>query len=824
LKGSDSTGKYSCILCSEIHEDFGSHLCFSHGMVKCRKDRKCKSYFESMEARETHEVLKHAGSKSSWKTSCGNCGIKFFNQYKLAVHRFTEHKIFTCSLCTTVTSAENFFKSHLKSHSFNNNPLMDGFLSFISLPIATVSQDLSNIQCNLCPEQKGRVSTAKGGQLFLQHFQMEHNVAKSSDILLYFEMEQNLSKTSDILLRLFNGQQINYKNLDQSTLQSSPKRKSSCVDTNESKKVKIEQVFKHLTISSETEDEVITDIQDNVLIKSEDSMEWSASFITSEDNESEEVENNFDWNEDFGSMDKEIGSTITSIKPFVIKQEKQEVLIKQENQEVLIKQEKQEAHINPNLQEFNEVTIKAEPTGNLTWATIIPLIGGSAIGCSQSAGNLPAFHLSYTPFSNNEAHLDRYWPEVPKYHLDKDPTMAFQGIDYVNSVCPCAGLSMLNTSRADDGGVARGSNNEHNKWMFDTSEYVLDKIKPKVFWGENAPGLFNDLGKGVVDGLIEVGKRHGYSFSIIKTNSELHGLPQKRIRTFYFFWNTPTVPKLNWKNRKAKSFVDFLNEIPKEATLQDMFMNEGKASERFRPYQFVLEREGLTHEQFYKKQKTGTISRYLEKNNLEEECIEWLEEKYPNEKMSQVRESGRTHVQYIEHCMNKKSMGKGYWDDSPRFYDETFGTLMSKTMYTAVHPVEDRYLNVREMMHLMGLPHDFEIDHPKNINHIAQNVPVNTAKDWADEVKLFCEGKLPLTDYSFLKQDNMAQTIVTGIKLGQQKIEKIPIPRKQNVKGPKMTTPTKQSEKVVKCEPTKTRGRPKKINESLKNIAFDKTI
>jgi len=102
--------------------------------------------------------------------------------------------------------------------------------------------------------------------------------------------------------------------------------------------------------------------------------------------------------------------------------------------------------------------------------------------------------------------------------------------------------------------------------------------------------------------------------------------------------------------------------------------------------------------------------------------------------------------------------------------------------------------------------------------------PVNTANDWADEVKLFCEGKLPLTDYSFLKQDNMAQTIVTGIKLGQQKIEKIPIPRKQNVKGPKMTTPTKQSEKVVKCEPTKTRGRPKKINESLKNIAFDKTL
>ena len=65
-------------------------------------------------------------------------------------------------------------------------------------------------------------------------------------------------------------------------------------------------------------------------------------------------------------------------------------------------------------------------------------------------------------------------------------------------------------------------------------------------------------------------------------------------------------------------------------------------------------------------------------------------------------------------------MGKGYWDDSPRFFGDSFGALMSKTMFTAVHPDEDRFLNIREMMHLMGLPHDFEIDNVKNFNHIAQ--------------------------------------------------------------------------------------------------------
>lgn len=81
----------------------------------------------------------------------------------------------------------------------------------------------------------------------------------------------------------------------------------------------------------------------------------------------------------------------------------------------------------------------------------------------------------------------------------------------------------------------------------------------------------------------------------MKTNTELHGIPQKRIRTFYFFWNTPTVPRLSWKEKACKTLSEYLNEIPKNATLQDMFLTEGKASERFRPYQFVLLREGLTH-------------------------------------------------------------------------------------------------------------------------------------------------------------------------------------------------------------------------------------
>ena len=118
---------------------------------------------------------------------------------------------------------------------------------------------------------------------------------------------------------------------------------------------------------------------------------------------------------------------------------------------------------------------------------------------------------------------------------------------------------------------------------------------------------------------------------------------------------------------------------------------------------------------------TFTISQYLEQNNLEMECINWLKNNYPNETFAKKKDS-RTHIKYIQHCMNKKANGFYYWDDSPKFFYGSFGTLMSKTMTHGVHPEEDRFLNVREMMHLMGLPHDYEIVDKKvrNINHIAQ--------------------------------------------------------------------------------------------------------
>jgi hypothetical protein len=68
----------------------------------------------------------------------------------------------------------------------------------------------------------------------------------------------------------------------------------------------------------------------------------------------------------------------------------------------------------------------------------------------------------------------------------------------------------------------------------------------------------------------------------------------------------------------------------------------------------------------------------------------------------------------------------------------------------------------------MGMPHDFEIQDSRQVNHIAQNVPVRTAQDMADEVKKFCQGELKMTPYKFMKQDNTVQKIIEAEELHKE--------------------------------------------------------
>lgn len=410
---------------------------------------------------------------------------------------------------------------------------------------------------------------------------------------------------------------------------------------------------------------------------------------------------------------------------------------------------------------------------NIKYANIIPLIGGMSIANKEAVGHNPEFIISWSAFSKNDAHIINYLNDVP-YHVLPDtgedvisPSLRnqyYEKIDFVSTVCPCAGLSMLNN--ASGSSSARGSDAVQNDWMYKSAEWVFENIRPKVFWGENAPGLYTSVGDGVRDKLKTMADKYGYSFSIIKTDTYLHGIPQHRKRTFYFFWRDSSAPVLNWIKKTAPHLNDYLELIPEDAPYIDKYFTRSHPVSDWKLYEYVLEKTGMTDAEF-RKHYLGALYHYVSKHGWIDESIEWLDKHYPGYEGEERRK--------LEFIKRKLEDGKGFWDSSPFFVDSHVNAIIGKNMHVIVHPTKDRFLNIRECMWLMGLPHNFTLyAENENWNHIAQNVPVKTAVDWTNEVLNFINGKSKLSGYNYIMQDNITQNVTyTEAELSKKKKYKI---------------------------------------------------
>lgn len=410
------------------------------------------------------------------------------------------------------------------------------------------------------------------------------------------------------------------------------------------------------------------------------------------------------------------------------------------------------------------------------WAAVVPLVGGMAIGNYMATGRKPEFMLSFPAFMGNDQHIRNYWPDVPYSLIDPETEKLFsdvvqeergcykchkenlqkkfEDIDFVSSVPPCAGLSMMNSSSKKGSKAARGADAVQNEWMYKSSRFVLENIQPKVLFGENAPGLYTKSGQKVVDNLIEIGKEFGYSFSLYKTNSIYHGIPQKRERTFYFFWKDDNAPYLDWYRREYKELAEYLKEIPKNASMQDWSVSY-KDFEKNAYYKFLEYKYGKDNwRNEIKDYKTFT--HLLASRKLVDEAIEFLE-KHDDKKATK----------FVKHVKKKMAMGKGWWDNSPHFFTTEINALIGRTMITTVHPTQNRGLNLRECAHIMGLPHDFNLKNEKQYNHLAQNVPTCTAKDMTYEVLKFIDGKHKPSSRKFIKQTNSSKIDQTPKKSKQ---------------------------------------------------------
>lgn len=374
-------------------------------------------------------------------------------------------------------------------------------------------------------------------------------------------------------------------------------------------------------------------------------------------------------------------------------------------------------------------------------ASIVPLIGGETLGQMAAFGTRPDYLLSYSAFSSNDSHLVNYLKDVPYILLDKGGRHPHY-VDVVNAVCPCAGLSSLSQSANSDASA--------NDWMVTTAKYVLEEMKPRVFWGENAPRFAGEMGKPIVKKLMDIAVDQGYTMSIYRTKSLLHGLSQVRERSFYFFWKGNRVPLFNYIHRENKRIEDAIREVPKNLTQSEV--TNSKIPSKDDPfYRYVLEKleGGITHQDFVKK-LTKSV-----------DAMDWIESKTDYYQVKKWMEANG-YSKVAAKCQaigDKLAAGGNIMRRSSVIPANYIGAFVGYLPTNLTHPDEDRYITYREAMSLMGLPYNFELLDPRrNLNHICQNVPVTTARDMALEIKAVLDGERDSVNGKLLYQFNPQKT------------------------------------------------------------------
>jgi len=384
-------------------------------------------------------------------------------------------------------------------------------------------------------------------------------------------------------------------------------------------------------------------------------------------------------------------------------------------------------------------------TTNYTYASIVPLIGGETIAMENVFGKRPEYILSYSPFVANDSQLNMHYGNEVPYHLLDKTNESFKNVDVVNTVCPCAGLSML----------SRNSNaeSETNNWMFESANYVLKNIMPKVFWGENAPGLYGSMGVPVVEKLRKIAEKYSYTLLLYKTRSNLHGIGQVRNRSFYFFFKDEDTPIFDYFEKPMTSMEDIIrNAYVSEDDPMNQLVNDKKPSDD--PwYQYILEEleGGISHVEFFKKLESSTNAiTYIQKvDGTFAKAKKWFSENGYDSKALRCE------------VMDKKlASGGSVMKRGTEFGKGCTSAFVAHFATMLVHPDEDRYISIREALSIMKMPSDFQLQGGrKNLNMICQNVPVCTAQDMAENILKYLDGHLDSIHTDFIKQNNTNKSI-----------------------------------------------------------------
>jgi site-specific DNA-cytosine methylase len=375
---------------------------------------------------------------------------------------------------------------------------------------------------------------------------------------------------------------------------------------------------------------------------------------------------------------------------------------------------------------------------------MIPLIGPYRMACdrleeTEGIQFEQKAYVTWNGFADNEQHLIHNYPEMkdvkhvlekPQHTVEEYRDIIYERniptTDIVAAVPPCAGLSMLNSSTKKDSTRSRGANAAQNNWMLEVVKYFLASGS-KVLVLENAPALATRSGMGVLNKAINIVKEAGlsdqYKLNVIKTSTINHGLPQNRRRTFLYVY-------------RADSHYKFKNLVRKFEPIET-FLGDG---EDFSTDPEDVYRYTNTEDVWFKFMEQNDLFPELERRKKDIKfgrCLNATPVIVELQKEGKIDFTGFPRIKkFIDHVVNKLSMGKGYWDGGPVLFNGSVNAVISKNMGRIIHPTHlKRFLTRREMCDLMGIPRSFEVVNiSRNICHITQNVPTHTAADsllWA---------------------------------------------------------------------------------------------
>lgn len=346
----------------------------------------------------------------------------------------------------------------------------------------------------------------------------------------------------------------------------------------------------------------------------------------------------------------------------------------------------------------------------------------------ETAFDSPPLAIITAGFKNDE-HYIRYMNEtkgmcIPVIYMNTDyetfvteedeflynEIISNNKIDVLMHVAVCAGLSQLNC--VNTGCKARGdANNDQNQNMYALTKLGM-RMKAKVVVFENAPAAYTKAGEPTINKLREIAKEFKYTTHLFRTDTLLHGIPQSRKRTFIMFYRDTGPAYFNYEAIPYTKLDEYLKQVNDSMEHYDDYVCID-SKDCF--YEFILDYSNCScYYDAMKKigsHKNTWTSLQLTDYIGFDKAIEFFEQKFKETKNPKYEKA----VRISNHCINKISKGLGYWDSSTYLANDGqyVNAVISKNIHRSLHPTLERGYNIRELLHLMGHPHDFTMIDPQ---------------------------------------------------------------------------------------------------------------